>query len=54
MVNKYCLGVELAPMHQVIKKLKIIICGSTSCILHHAAMAAVCDKKQKQKEHASY
>ena len=55
-LNEYCLGVELAPAHQVIKKSsKWIICGATSYIPLHAATATACDKnKTKQKGHASY
>ena len=48
-LNKYCLGVELDPEHQVIKKLKWIICGSTRCIPLHAATATVCDEKKQNK-----
>ena len=50
-LNKYCLGVELDPAHQVIKKVKII-CWSTGSVPLHAATATECDKKQKG--HASY
>ena len=52
-LNKFCLKVQLDPAHQVIKKLKWIICESTRRIPLHDATATECDKK-KQKEHASY
>ena len=48
-LNKYCLRVELAPAHQVIKKnSKWIICGSTRCIPLHAAAAIENEKKSKK------
>ena len=55
-LNKFCLGVELDPAHQVIKSSKWIICGSKRCIPIRAAKATECDKKKKnqQKLHASY
>ena len=47
-LSKCCLGIELDPVHQVIKKnSKWIICGSTRCIPLHAATASECDKKKK-------
>ena len=51
-LNKCCLGVELAPAHQVIKKLKMdaIICWSTHCIPLQAARATESDKKTKNKK----
>ena len=51
-LNKCCLGVELAPAHQVIKKLRMdaIICWSTHCIPLQAARATESDKKDKQKK----
>ena len=49
-LNKYCLGVELDPAHQLIKKLKWIICGSTRCIPLHAATVTECDEKNKTKQ----
>ena len=50
-LNKYFWGVELDPAHQVIKKLKWIICGSTRCIPLHAATATECDEnKNKTKQ----
>ena len=47
-LNKYCLEVEMAPAHQMIKKLKMDrICGSTRCIPLHVATATECAKKTK-------
>ena len=53
-LNKYCLGVELDPAHQVIKKVKMdhLLVYSTGSVPLHAATATECDKKQKG--HASY
>ena len=46
-LNKYCFGVELAPAHQVIKKLrKAHLWVYTRNLARHAAMAAECDKKK--------
>ena len=39
---------EVAPTYQVIKRLKIDICGSTCCIPLHAATATECGKKNKE------
>ena len=47
-LNKYCLEVEMAPAHQMTKKLKMDrICGSTRCIPLHVATATECAKKTK-------
>ena len=44
-LNKYCFGVELAPAHQVIKKLKKDHLWVYTLYPQHAATAAECDKK---------
>ena len=49
-LNKYCLGAELAPAHQVIKKLKMDHLWSTRCIPLHAATATESDKKKTNKQ----
>ena len=47
-LNIYCLEVEMAPAHQVIKKLKMDrICGSSRCIPLHVTTATECAKKTK-------
>ena len=51
-LNKYCFGVELAPAHQVIKKLrKAHLWVYTRNLAPHAAMAAECDKKKGYDVH---
>ena len=47
-LNKFCLKVQLDPAHQVIKKLKWIICESTRRIPLHDATATECDKENKK------
>ena len=47
-LNKYCLGAELAPAHQLLKKLKMDHLWATRCIPLHAATATECDKKKQQ------
>ena len=47
-LNKYCLGAELAPAHQVIKKLKMDHLWATRIPLH-AATATECDKKKNKQ-----
>ena len=51
-LNKYYLGVELDPVHQAIKMLKmdhlwVYTLYPTSC--HNVTTATECDKKQKTK-----
>ena len=55
-LNEYCLGVELAPAHQVIKK---VLNGSSvglQAVSHSMPqrLQHVIKKKTKQKGHASY
>ena len=55
-LNEYCLGVELAPAHQVIKK---VLNGSSvglQAVSHSMPqrLQHVIKKKKKQKGHASY
>ena len=50
-LNKYCLGVELDPVHQAIKKLKMDhLWASTRSIPLHAATATECDKKKNKNK----
>ena len=52
-LNKYCLGVELDPVHQAIRKAQNeSFAGLHAVFPLHAATATECDKKQKG--HASY
>ena len=54
-INKYCLGAELAPAQQVMKKLMWITCGSTRCIPLHATTGTECDKKTKRvRQYSEY
>ena len=54
-LKKYCLVVELAPAHQVIKELKMDhLWVFTLYIPHHAATAAECDKKKETKRKKGY
>ena len=56
-LNEYCLGVELAPAHQVIKK---VLNGSSvglqavSHSMPQRLQHVIKKKKKKQKGHASY
>ena len=50
-INKYCLGVLLDPVHQVIKKLKI---DHLWIYMPQRLQNVIKKKKKNQKGHASY
>ena len=57
-LKKYCLGVELAPVHQVIKELKMddlsVGLHAVSCTMLQQLQNVIKKKKNKQKGQASY